>query len=482
VPEGSATAVKRGQTPAKTGPTHLRSFVSLVEFRVLGPVEAVVDGRSVPLPAAKPRALLAVLLLSRNRVVSVGQLIVDLWGDEPPETAPKALQVYVSQLRKAIGADRVLTKAPGYSLRVGDGELDLDRFERLVREGRERLGAGDADAAAQRLEQALELWRGPALAEFESEPIGRDAGARLEDARLSAIEDRIEADLALGRHARVVPELEELIARHQFSERLRGQLMLALYRSGRQAEALELYRRTRETLIGELGIEPSPSLQELERAILRHDQSLQAPARSRKPDEARPGGAPERPPPSPRRRSLAVLAAILLLAAVAAGVAALVLTSGGSSGNRDLEQRAFVTKIENFLSQSHEGRRAVSAALSAATGCKLTRRAAVERLNRVQRNRQSLLQQVAALSVPNKEALRVSDLFQQAAHASIEADWRYRDWLVGRKGCGTATPNADLRAAWAADGQATRAKRAFLAIFDPLARRFGERTWTAGEF
>src|SRR3982751_1610627 len=138
----------------------------LLEFRLLGPVEAVIDGRPVALPAAKPRALLAVLLLNRNRVVSVDRLVDDLWGEQPPETATKALQGYVSQLRKALGADRLLTKPPGYSLRVGNEELDLDRFELLVREGRELLAAGDSKTAAKRLDEALELWRGPPFAEF----------------------------------------------------------------------------------------------------------------------------------------------------------------------------------------------------------------------------------------------------------------------------------------------------------------------------
>ena len=233
----------------------------MLEFHVLGPVEVVVDGRPISLPAAKPRALLAALLLSSNRVVSIGRLTEDLWGEEPPETATKALQGYVSQLRKALGADRLLTKPPGYSLRVEEGELDLDRFERLVREGRELLVAGDSKAAAKRLAEALELWRGTPFAEFESEPFARDAGARLEDARLAALEERIEADLALGRHARLIPELEELVAREPLRERPRAQLMLALYRSGRQADALELYRQTRETLSEELGIEPSLELQ-----------------------------------------------------------------------------------------------------------------------------------------------------------------------------------------------------------------------------
>lgn len=447
----------------------------MVEFSVLGPLEAVVEGRSVPLPAAKPRALLALLLLNRNRVVPVGQLIEELWSGEPPETAMKALQVYVSQLRKAIGADRVLTKPPGYSLRVDKGELDLDRFEQLVREGRERLGAGDAKEAAERLEQALALWRGPALAEFGSEPFARDAGARLEESRLEAIEGRIEADLALGRHAQLVSELEQLVARHPYRERLRGQLMLALYRSGRQAEALDVYRRTRETLVDELGIEPSQELQELERAILRQDRDLQVGRPTPKPV-----GSPEA---TPRRRPILVLLLVLVLAALAAGIAALALTRDGSSGKGDAEVRTFVSKVENFLVQSREGRREISAAIGAAFDCKLTPRVAAVRLNRVQRNRQSLLEQIAALSVPNKEeALRASDLLQKAAHASITADWHYRDWLLGRKRCGPPDGSPDLRAAAAADAEATRAKRAFVAVFDPLARRFHQRVWTAGDF
>ena len=450
-------------------------IVRMLEFRLLGPVEAVADGRPVSLPAEKPRALLAVLLLSRNRVVSVDRLIDELWGDEPPETATKALQVYVSQLRKAIGADRVLTRSPGYSLRVDDGELDLDRFEQLVREGREQLGAGEPKTAARLLEEALGLWRGPALAEFRSQAFAEEAGARLEESRLAAVEERIEADLALGRHARLVSELEELVARHPLRERLRAQLMLALYQSGRQTEALELYRRTRETLVDELGIEPSPELQELERAILRHDPSLQ-PGRPRlpQPDQGS--------PPTPRRRYQLVLPllAVLILAAVAA---ALALTERGSSGNDDAELRAFVTKVENFLVQSQDGRQEVTAAIGAASNCKLGAGAAVARLNRVQRNRQSLLQQVAALSVPNDPAaLRVSDRLQKAEQASIAADWHYRDWLLSRKRCGAPDHNPELRAARAADVRATQAKQNFLAAFDPLARRFGQRVWAAGEF
>ena len=388
----------------------------------------------------------------------------------------KALQGYVSQLRKAIGSERLLTRPPGYELRVEDGELDLDRFERLAREGRELLAAGDSKAAAKRLGEALELWRGPPLAEF-SEPFARDAGARLEDERLAALEERIDADLALGRHARLVPELEQLVAQEPLRERPRAQLMLALYRSGRQADALELYRRTRETLSEELGIEPGLELQELERRMLQHDPELERPRSAPRPAE---DGAPV---PISRRPQVLVLAA-LALAAVAAAIAAIALTVGGSSGNSSsAELRSFVDKLENFLVQSKDGRRTVAAAVGGASRCTLSPSAAVTRLNQVQRNRQSLLQQAAALAVPNTEqALRASDLLQQSIHASFTADGHYSDWLAGRKRCGGPGKSPELTAALAADAQATRTKRMFVAVFNPLARRFDRRTWAADEF
>ena len=446
----------------------------MVEFRVLGPLEAIVDGRPAEIPAAKPRALLALLLLGRNRVVSVDRLIDGLWGDEPPATALKALQVYVSQLRKAIGADRLQTKAPGYSLRVEEGELDLDRFEFLVREAGTR-SVEPADAS-RLLTEALALWRGPALAEFASEPFGPEAAARLEDSRLAALEERIEADLALGRDASLIPELEELVAAQPLRERPRAQLMLALYRAGRQADALELYRSTRRTFVDELGIDPSPELQELERAILRQDPALLQP----RPTEA-PRAQPE--PPRRRRRPL-VLAVAVGLAAVASGVTALALTNGASSSqHEDPQLRAFVGKLENFLAQSRDGRREVAATISAAAACRLRGTPALTRLGTVQRNRQSLLQQLAALSVPDDPAaLRASDRLQKAEQASIAADWHYGDWLLARKRCGGPDRSPALRAARAADVRATRAKQRFLAAFNPLARRYGQRTWRATEF
>src|SRR5213596_1254069 len=450
----------------------------MAEFRVLGPVEASVEGEPIALPAAKPRALLAALLLDRNRVVPVSRLIDDLWGEVPPETAMKALQGYVSQLRKAIGPERLLTRPPGYELRVEDGELDLDRFERLAREGRELLAAGDSKAAAKRLSEALELWRGAPLAEF-SEPFARDAGARLEDERLAALEERIDADLALGRHARLVSELEQLVAQEPLRERPRAQLMLALYRSGRQADALELYRRTRETLSEELGIEPSLELQELERRMLQHDPTLE---RARVPAREAEDGAPV---PLARRPQFLVLAA-LGLAAVAAVIAAVALSVGGSSGTNASgsgELRSFVDKLENFLGQSHNGRVDVAAAIGGAFNCKLTPQVALARLERVQRNRQSLLQQAAALSVPNtEEALNASDLLQKSVHASFTADGHYSDWLAGRKRCGPPDQSRDLKAARAADKTATRTKRRFVTVFNPLASRLHERVWTANEF
>jgi DNA-binding SARP family transcriptional activator len=246
-----------------------------MEFRILGPFEVYTAGQAVPLGGAKQRALLAVLLLSANHVVSVDRLIDELWGEQPPATAAHTIQVYVSQLRKVLEAPEVLvTRSPGYLLRVESDELDLHRFERMLEEGRRALGEGDAETAAARLREALSLWRGDALADFSFEPFAQAAISRLDELRLAAVEDRIEADLALGRHADVIGELSTLIGAHPLRERPRAQSMLALYRSGRQAEALQAYQEARGVLVDELGIDPSPALQELEMAILNQDGSL----------------------------------------------------------------------------------------------------------------------------------------------------------------------------------------------------------------
>src|SRR6185436_805457 len=201
------------------------------------------------------------------------RLMEALWGDEPPERAANALQVYVSQLRKALGADVIVTQRRGYLVHAADGELDLERFESLVAESR-RL---EPAAAARLLREALSLWRGEPLADLADVPYVEGERRRLEELRLGALEARVEADLALGRHAELVPELESLVREHWLRERLRGQLMLALYRCGRQAHALEVYRSGRRLLDEELGLEPDDELQRLEKAILNHDPSLNSP-------------------------------------------------------------------------------------------------------------------------------------------------------------------------------------------------------------
>jgi DNA-binding SARP family transcriptional activator len=244
-----------------------------MEFRILGPLEVVADGRVLPVGRGRQRALLAILLLRANQIIPTERLIDDLWGGEPPSTAPKMVQMYVAELRRALGKDVLTTASPGYTLRVEEHELDLDRFERLVGEARE----SDPTAAAALLRRALALWRGPPIGEFAYDPWAQTEIARLEELRLTALEDRFDADLATGRAGDIVGELEAVARNHPFRDRLGAQLMLALYRAGRQAEALQHYRRRRTELDEELGLEPSQLLQRLERAILTQDPSLDAP-------------------------------------------------------------------------------------------------------------------------------------------------------------------------------------------------------------
>ena len=249
-----------------------------LEVRLLGPLEVLRAGDAVSVGGPKPRALLAVLALEAGRVVSADRLVESLWPGETPDTAAHAIQVYVSQLRKALGAGAIPRRAPGYVLELDPERIDVHRFVRLADEGRETLAAGDPAAASTVLRDALALWRGSALADFTYEPFAQTDIARLEELRLVALEERIEADLALGRQAELVPELEALVDAQPLRERPRAQLMLALYRAGRQADALAAYRAARETLIEELGIEPGPELRKLEAAILRQDESLAAQA------------------------------------------------------------------------------------------------------------------------------------------------------------------------------------------------------------
>jgi len=241
-----------------------------VDFRILGPLEVWHEGRLIPLAGSRQRALLAVLLLHANEVVSIDRLLDDLWGSSPPVTAGKSVQLYVSRLRRVLDDGRLVTRPPGYVLRVERSELDVARFERLVGEAR----VADPERAARKLREALGLWRGAPLADVAYEPFAQAEIGRLEELRLEAVEARVDADLAGGRHTQLVGELEALVAEHPLRERLWGQLMLALYRSARQAEALEAYRGARRELSDELGLEPSADLRRLEQAILRQDASL----------------------------------------------------------------------------------------------------------------------------------------------------------------------------------------------------------------
>jgi DNA-binding SARP family transcriptional activator/streptogramin lyase len=295
-----------------------------VEFLILGPLEVVHDGRRLRIGAAREKAILAVLLLSAGRVVSRERLIDELWGESPPPTAAKAVNVYISHLRRALavnGADPIATRAGGYAIEIDPAALDAARFEELVAEAQSRLAAGDVETAATILRDALGLWRGSPLGGVALESVARSEGDRLEELRLGALLDRIDCDLALGRHANVVSELEVLVAQHPLRERLRAQYMLGLYRSGRQADALRAYQDARNALVDELGLEPSPALQRLERGILNHDPALQAPTGIAAPAaRTQSGGRRVRVRPLALGATLAVITAAITLA-IALGAA-----------------------------------------------------------------------------------------------------------------------------------------------------------------
>jgi predicted ATPase/DNA-binding SARP family transcriptional activator len=247
-----------------------------MRFGILGPLEVVDDeGRLLGISAHKLSAVLAIMLLHRGEPVAVERLADELWGDAAPASSGKTVRVYIARLRKLLGVDLVQTRGHGYVLATAPGAVDVDVFEHLASEGRAALASGDQLAAGQRLRQALELCRGTPLADFIYEPFAQAEIARLEEARMTVLEDRIDADLACGRHNQLGAELAALIREQPRRERLRAQLMLALYRSGRQADALESYRSARHELVDELGIEPSRTLQELHQAMLRHDPRLE---------------------------------------------------------------------------------------------------------------------------------------------------------------------------------------------------------------
>src|SRR5829696_4230255 len=259
------------------------------EYRLLGPLEVVHRGEAVPTGGQRKRALLARLLLEANRTVSIDALVDALWGERVPATAVKMVHIYVSQLRKVLPSGALQTRPPGYRLEVAPEAVDLLRFERLRKEGRDALADGDADTAAERLSAACALWRGPALAEF-TEPFAATAAAHLDELRLLAVEDRVDAELALGRHRDVAGELQALVASHPLRERPRRQLMLALYRQGRHAEALAAFHELRAVLRDELGIDPSAGLADLQYRMLNQDPAL---------DHALPAPAPSHRVPVP---------------------------------------------------------------------------------------------------------------------------------------------------------------------------------------
>jgi DNA-binding SARP family transcriptional activator len=247
----------------------------VLDFRILGPLEVIADGSPIRLGGPKQRATLAILLLNANRVVSVDRLADDLYAGAAPVTAVTQVQRQISELRKLLGSSHAIeTQPPGYALRLAPEQLDLHRFERLAADADRLFESGEAKRAAELLRDALGLWRGPPLADVGYESFAQPALARLEEIRLAAVEQRIDAELALGGHAQLVGELEQLVAEHPLQERFTEQLMLALYRSGRQAEALDVYRAARTRLVEALGLEPTSPLQALERAILAHDPSL----------------------------------------------------------------------------------------------------------------------------------------------------------------------------------------------------------------
>ena len=293
-----------------------------MEFAILGPVEARLDGRLLALGGPKQRALLAMLLLHANEVVSRDRLIEGMWGAHAPPTAQRSLDTYISRLRSLLGAERIERRAPGYLVCVAPDELDVDRFDALVQRARAAAADGDFDSAGRLLRDALALWRGQALADLLYEPFAGEEAGRLEERRLLALEERIDAELRLGGGAELVAELEPLVREHPFRERLIGELMLALYQAGRQSQALAVFLATRQLLAEELGLEPGPELRELQRKILEQDPSLEsvrviAPARRMK--------------RKPRRRTLTLAAAAAAVAASAAiGV---MLGTGGTSAS-----------------------------------------------------------------------------------------------------------------------------------------------------
>jgi DNA-binding SARP family transcriptional activator len=301
-----------------------------VEFRILGPLQVRVDDQPASLGGRQQRAVLAILLAQANQTVPVDRLVDGVWDDSPPESAANLLQGYVSQLRKALGKEVIATRGRGYAVIVPSGTLDLHRFEQQAEAGMAERARGSAADSSAELSAALALWRGPALSDLADLPGVLPIAARLDALRLAALEHRIEADLDCGREDAVAAELDALIAEHPLRERLRWLRMLALYRAGRQAEALEAYRAARETLVEELGIEPSNELSELQSAILRHDPDLLP----------RSGGAAVAPDTPPQARTV-------LAAALAISSAPTLVALGGSLARRPERELVLASTVSS---------------------------------------------------------------------------------------------------------------------------------------
>ena len=281
---------------------------SPTKFQLLGPVEAVSADGPCALGGPKQRALLAVLLLERGRVVPRDRLVDALWSDRPPSSANGSLQVYVHGLRRTLGSERVVTVGTGYRIHLEPGELDVEQFEQLVERAGRALEQGTPAAALEDVDAALALWRGPPLADLRDQPAVAGAAAHLDELRLQALEVRGSALLVLGEHDALLPELEQLVAEQPYRERLREQQILALYRAGRQKDALDAYRAARTVLLDELGVDPGPALQELERSILRQDPALTPPASAARPATSLPVPAT---PLVGRRLEIAAVEALL---------------------------------------------------------------------------------------------------------------------------------------------------------------------------
>ena len=311
---------------------YVRDLASTLDFRVLGPFEVRDGERKLALGGTRQRSVLAILVLRAGETVSSDRLIDELWGERPPADASTALQQHVSRLRKSLEPHGVLvTRAPGYALEIAPEQVDLERFRALVERGRRELGDDSAEDAARTLRDALAFWRGRPLADLANEPFAADASRALEEERLAALETRIDADLACARHAQLVGELTSLVRAEPLRERLRAQLMLALYRCGRQSEALDAYADARQTLVSELGLEPGPELQELQQAILSHDESLRP---------------PETPARRRRRRWIVLVATAICSALVAAALAAVALRDDDAAGSTAVAGEGTVVGID----------------------------------------------------------------------------------------------------------------------------------------